>query len=507
MQDGTVGPARPRAASGAAAVAAAAAVATLPLCAVATAATGGGTRAGTLLYLVPVLAAVALTAAAVRRVPEARRRPWQWLLLAQGMYLLGEVLFAALDLAGNETWPTAADAVYLLAYVPVTVGLLSLNRQRGGSGHRGSLLDASIVTLSAATLFGVFVVLPIATDTTQTALVRVLSTAYPVADVVWVFLLARMVTGPGARTRAFWLLAGGTAATLAADVGHNVLQLVDGGDDTPLWMNLLWQSFYVLYALAATSESASRLTEQKPVEDRGLTVPRLVLLAVAAVLPSLVLVVLTLTGRTTPTAWLAVGSVLLIALVVARIWDLLQQVRSQAVQLAALARTDPLTGAANRRTWDHELSRACATAARTGEELHVALLDLDRFKAFNDTRGHQAGDELLKSATAAWGEALAGEGFLARWGGEEFAVLLLSRERDGTLRRVDALRSVVPHGQTCSIGVARWDGTEEPAAVLRRADEALYAAKTGGRDRLVTAPELRGARTGSRGDGRGTTTG
>ncbi|MCI2236879.1 hypothetical protein MN205_00020, partial [Kineococcus sp. TRM81007] len=317
------------------ALAAAAVVATLPLSLVATVLAGGTTSTATAAYLLPVAGAVALTAVAVRRVPPLQRRPWRWLLLAQVAYLVGEVLFAALDLAGNESWPTPVDALYLLAYVPVTIGLLGLNRQRGGSGHLGSLLDASIVTLSAATLFGVFVVLPIASDGTQSTLVRVLSTAYPVADVLWVFLLARMVTGPGARTRAFWLLAGGTAATLAADVGMNVLQLVEGGDTTPAWMNLLWQSFYVLYALAACSASAPELAEKKPLEGGGLTVPRLVLLAVAAVLPSAVLVGLALAGREAPTAWLATGSMLLVALVVARVWDLLQQVRSQAVQLAA----------------------------------------------------------------------------------------------------------------------------------------------------------------------------
>ncbi|WP_432574386.1 GGDEF domain-containing protein [Kineococcus sp. SYSU DK005] len=451
----------------------------------------GDLVATTLAYLVPVVLAVALAAVAVRRVPAHRRRPWCWLLAALVLYLAGELLFAAVALTGGESWPTPADAVYLAAYVPVTLGLLGLDRRRGGGHHRGNLLDASIVTLSAAVLFGVFVVLPAATDTAQPALARLVSTAYPVADVVWVYLLARMVTGPGARTTAFWLLAAGTAATLVADVGNNLLQLVEGTLTTPVWMNLLWQSFYVLYALAACSDSAPRLSEKKPADSaRGLTAPRLVALAVAAVLPSAVLVGLAVTGARTPTAWLAAGSVLLVGLVVARIWDLLQQVRSQAVQLAALARTDPLTGAANRRTWDHELSRACAASARSGEGLYVALLDLDRFKSFNDTRGHQAGDELLKAATAAWSESLGTDGFLARWGGEEFAVLLGSADEAGTLRRVDALRAVVPHGQTCSVGLARWDGAEEPAAVLRRADEALYAAKTGGRDRLVTAPEL-----------------
>ena len=469
-------------------LAAGAVVATLPVSVVVSMRTGTESPAGTAAYLVPVLLAGVLMAVAVLRVPAQRRLPWLWLLTALGMFVAGELLFAALDLAGSEAWPTPADAIYLLAYVPVTIGLLGLNRQRGGATHRGNLLDASIVTLSAATLFGVFVVLPIAADSTQPLLVRVVSSAYPVADVVWVFLLARMTTGPGARTAAFWLLAGGTLATLGADVAMNVFQLVAGGDLTPVWMNLLWQVFYVSCALAACSASAPRLSEKKPQESAGLTLPRLVLLAVAAVLPSAVLLVLAATGRTTPTAWLALGSVLLVCLVVTRIWDLLQQVRSQAVQLAALARTDPLTGAANRRTWDHELSRACVAVGGTGESLYVALLDLDHFKAYNDAYGHQAGDALLKGATAAWSAALEGDGFLARWGGEEFAVLLPAADDAGALRRLDALRTLVPETQTCSIGVSRWDGAEDPMGLLRRADDALYAAKTGGRNRLAAAP-------------------
>ncbi|WP_432548585.1 GGDEF domain-containing protein [Kineococcus sp. SYSU DK004] len=450
-----------------------------------------GTTAGAAAYLVPVLAATALMAVAVRRVPAARRGPWRWLLAALCLYVAGELLFAGLEIAGNESWPTPADAVYLLAYVPVTVGLLGLNRQRGGSTHRGNLLDAAVLTLSAAVLFGVFVVLPAATDSSQPALVRVLAATYPVADVLWVFLLARMITGPGARTAAFWWLAGAVTSTVVADVLMTFHQFADGGDTTTRLMNALWQLFYVGSAVAACTASAPTLAEKKPVDGGGLTVGRLVLLALAAVLPSGVLGVLAVTGRPTPTAWLAAGSVALVCLVVARVHDLLQQVRSQAVQLAALARTDPLTGIANRRTWDHELSRACARARREGGALHVALVDLDLFKRYNDTRGHQAGDELLKAATAAWSEHLGADGFLARWGGEEFAVLLPggAGPAAGTaaLERLDGLRTVVPDGQTCSVGVARWDGAEDPAVLLHRADEALYAAKTGGRDRLVAA--------------------
>jgi len=93
-------------------------------------------------------------------------------------------------------------------------------------------------------------------------------------------------------------------------------------------------------------------------------------------------------------------------------------------RLAALARSDALTGAPNRRTWDHELSRACQASREDETPLSVAVLDLDRFKSYNDQYGHQAGDRLLREAVAAWSEALGGEGILARYGGEEFAVLL-----------------------------------------------------------------------------------
>ncbi|MCI2237129.1 hypothetical protein MN205_01300, partial [Kineococcus sp. TRM81007] len=292
-------------------------------------------RAGSVAYLVPVVLAVALTALAVPRVPRGRRGPWRWLFAGQLLYLVGESALTVLNLLGSESWPTPADVAYLLAYVPVTIGLLGLNRQRGGSGAHGHLLDAGVVTLSAATLFGVFVVLPLATDSTQGALVRLTSCAYPVADVVLVHLLARMVTGPGARTRAYWLLVAGVAATVTADVTWTVLQHTVGGDDAPRWVNLLWLSFYLGIALAAHSASAPELAEKKPAATGGLTPLRLTVLALAAALPSLVLAGLAATGRATPVAWLATGSVLLIGLVVARVWDLLQQVRSQAVQLAA----------------------------------------------------------------------------------------------------------------------------------------------------------------------------
>ncbi|HEX7254558.1 MAG TPA: GGDEF domain-containing protein [Gaiellaceae bacterium] len=158
------------------------------------------------------------------------------------------------------------------------------------------------------------------------------------------------------------------------------------------------------------------------------------------------------------------------------------------VQLQETARTDDLTGLPNRRAWDEELPRELARAARDARAVCVAMLDLDRFKRFNDDRGHQAGDRLLKQAAAAWSSQLRASDMLARYGGEEFSLLLPGCTLDGAQTLVQRLRASMPDGETVSAGIACWDETETAEEFVGRADAALYAAKRGGRNRLVAAP-------------------
>jgi diguanylate cyclase (GGDEF)-like protein len=156
-------------------------------------------------------------------------------------------------------------------------------------------------------------------------------------------------------------------------------------------------------------------------------------------------------------------------------------------RLDTMARSDALTGAANRRSWDEELPRYLARARRDLEPFCVAMLDLDHFKAFNDVQGHQRGDLLLRQVVEAWRRELREVDFLARYGGEEFAIALPGCPLDAALSIVDRLRAVTPGGQTCSAGVACWDGEESTDGLVARADAALYQAKVAGRDRSVAA--------------------
>jgi diguanylate cyclase (GGDEF)-like protein len=155
--------------------------------------------------------------------------------------------------------------------------------------------------------------------------------------------------------------------------------------------------------------------------------------------------------------------------------------------LDASARTDQLTGVANRRALDEALPRGLARARREQNPISVAMIDLDHFKAYNDTYGHPAGDRLLRSAAAGWSARLRTTDLLARYGGEEFAILLPGCSRAAAADMVGDLRGALPDGVTCSIGIATWDGAEHAEVLVARADAALYKAKRDGRDRVVSA--------------------
>jgi diguanylate cyclase (GGDEF)-like protein len=158
-------------------------------------------------------------------------------------------------------------------------------------------------------------------------------------------------------------------------------------------------------------------------------------------------------------------------------------------RLADAANTDELTGAPNRRAWQRVFEREIARAEREDADLSVAILDLDRFKDFNDRYGHHAGDRRLREATEAWQAELRTSDLLARYGGEEFAVLLPACGPEEAALLVERLRDATPHDQTVSAGLASWTGAEDPVRLMERADAALYRAKRRGRDRTVLALE------------------
>ncbi|WP_199422940.1 histidine kinase N-terminal 7TM domain-containing diguanylate cyclase [Actinotalea solisilvae] len=188
------------------------------------------------------------------------------------------------------------------------------------------------------------------------------------------------------------------------------------------------------------------------------------------------------------------------AVVVLRDVTELERLRAE---LASQASQDALTGVGNRRSFEERLAAAVAEAHASGTPMSLALLDLDHFKAVNDTHGHAVGDRVLvEVALALTSSAVPGE-TIARIGGEEFVLLLpgltapdAAARAEEARRRCSATRVPVRGGDvgvTASLGVAELTPDGTPDSVLRAADRAMYAAKAGGRDQVVRARERVGS--------------
>ncbi len=168
-------------------------------------------------------------------------------------------------------------------------------------------------------------------------------------------------------------------------------------------------------------------------------------------------------------------------------------------RLLELATRDGLTGLFNRRHFFELAERELARARRSGLPLSIVMLDLDHFKQINDSRGHAAGDQVLREVAALFGLVLRETDIVGRYGGEEFAALLPDTTREEALHIAERLRAVVAQHQvewrgevircSASLGITHLDsvagGTLD--TLLERADTALMSAKSGGRNRLVVS--------------------
>jgi diguanylate cyclase (GGDEF)-like protein len=152
------------------------------------------------------------------------------------------------------------------------------------------------------------------------------------------------------------------------------------------------------------------------------------------------------------------------------------------------ATIDDLTGLLNRRGWRMTAERELARAARDGTSIAMVILDLDRLKEINDTRGHDEGDRVLCDTSERMRSAFRAGDVLARLGGDEFGALLIDNSDDQAVAAVERLRSATPDLASFSAGTAAWNQSESLEDLMRRADVALYAAKTAGGNRVELAP-------------------
>jgi diguanylate cyclase (GGDEF)-like protein len=171
---------------------------------------------------------------------------------------------------------------------------------------------------------------------------------------------------------------------------------------------------------------------------------------------------------------------------------LLGKIRILNFRLERTALSDALTGLPNRLCFQSHLTREIRRAERYGCRLSLILLDIDLFKKVNDTYGHQAGDEVLVELARIALSEMRESDICARWGGEEFVVLLSDTPLDGATVAAERLRKAIAERRfsvagtlTCSFGVSELRPEDSDTTLVARADKALYQAKESGRNRVV----------------------
>ncbi|MBI5461503.1 MAG: GGDEF domain-containing protein [Gammaproteobacteria bacterium] len=177
--------------------------------------------------------------------------------------------------------------------------------------------------------------------------------------------------------------------------------------------------------------------------------------------------------------------------------------RSQLEEARHEASTDALTGLANRKAFDAALQEHTELARETGRELCLIMADIDHFKHFNDNHGHLIGDKLLRFVSNILKDSLKGQDLVARFGGEEFAILLPNTPLRGALAVAESLRARVQSqrlrrtdtqqpigGVTLSLGIANFKASDTPENLIARADSALYQSKRLGRNRVTLETQV-----------------
>ncbi|WP_433060781.1 putative bifunctional diguanylate cyclase/phosphodiesterase [Dactylosporangium sp. CS-033363] len=413
-----------------------------------------------------------------RRTDRARRLAWRLAAAGTAFWTTGDWVYTYFQyLAHVEPFPSLADVFYLSAYPFLLGSLLILGRRDARGQGWAAVVEGLIFATGTGLVLWTFVMEPIAHDSSSTLGTRAIALAYPAADVLLLVLAGRLLAA-GARDTSSRLLVAALGFLLTADVVYSIVNTYTTW--TSSWFDALWLLSYVLWAAAALHPAVrARPAESHDVVPSGRV--RLVVLAASSLLAPAVLLV---QGVRDPqhVEWLAVGlcAAVLFLLSVVRMAGLVHQVRT-------LALRDELTGLANRRALEARIRAELGPGPRA----HIALIDLDDFKAVNDRLGHGVGDRLLTAVAERLTGLVRPGDTVARLGGDEFAVFMprtVEAVADGIMASIVAslARPLDAGGHRllmrASIGVADDAGATDPFEPLRRADVAMYAAKvTGGR--------------------------
>jgi len=413
--------------------------------------------------------------------------PWWLLAASQVIYASADVTFyVRQDLLGLTAFPSISEVLYLAHYPPLLLGLALFIRRRTPGRDAAALLDGAILAVGAAILAWIYLLGPLVHAADTPAIVRMASLSFPVMDLAVLTVALRLIIGAGARTRAYWICVTALISVLTADALYGLLQLA-GIYSTGNLVEGLWLCYYLLLGATALHPSMRRITDPSPIAEQTLSGLRMSLLALASLSAPAALIIQQLRGAPLDIPVLASGAAVLFGLVLGRMAGLVAVQRHAAV-------TDGLTKLHNRRFLEEQLRLEADRARRGEQQVSLVLLDIDHFKAINDTYGHPGGDRILCQVAERLRQVVRPGDVVARYGGEEFAILVPGVGSAQLTELAERLRQAIaglpmrPNqsawvGITVSVGAASLpDHADSVADLVTFADNALYAAKHAGRN-------------------------
>lgn len=436
-----------------------------------------------------------------RALRSKTRRAWMTVGLAVLCWWLGDVLWSYYEIVLRRApFPSPADAAYLLFYPILLVGLLAFPSARRTRGELVKFwLDTVTVLLSGWMVIWYFVLGPTALARDVEPFVTVLSSAYPIGDLVLLFGIAALVLrrpDEGSRD-ALAALAAGLTSFLIADIAFGYLSLQEryrSGD----WPDAFWMLAPLLIAISAQWQVAGAVHKRHEEPQAAAQVRSVSILPYGAV--ALGYGLLVIAGRQAapyPLGGLLAGAIAVTAVVLARQLTVMNDNIRLLGELHALATTDSLTGWMTRRYFFDLADREFARAKRYSRRLAAIMLDIDFFKDINDRYGHGSGDLALQAVAARCRHNLREIDLLGRYGGDELVILMPETDlRDATrvterlLAAVAETPLVTDDGRidlSISAGVATIEDCPDLITLVRRADVALYQAKQAGRNCLRAA--------------------
>jgi diguanylate cyclase (GGDEF)-like protein/PAS domain S-box-containing protein len=343
-----------------------------------------GAKVGPLFNAIALSSPIAIVIA-VRMWKPSQRAPWYLFALGQTLFVAGDVITYNYErfFHAELPYPSIGDVLYLAVYPCLVLGVLSIVRRRSPGRDREGLIDSLIVAIGVGTVSWVYLMGPIASDSTSTGLQRLVGMAYPFMDLILLTVVVRLAIGAGRRNGSFYLMASAAVALFVTDFVYSYISVTGQVYDQAGYLEAGWATFYLLWGAAALHGSMRGLSERAPDQEIRLTRSRLVLLGAASLTAQFVRIWQLLQGRTSDLWVLTLATVSLFILVVVRMSGLVHKLelsfhREKALRTAGAS----LVTATNREGIYAAAMQAVQTLAPDGTARLLALKDTDEARVF-----------------------------------------------------------------------------------------------------------------------------